>query len=346
MQESLDKYLCEKFPKVFRDRHASMETTAMCWGLAVGDGWYTIIGNACSIIQNHIDWTRKQRANALKFNRALKRALNGDDAGLKRFYQYGDEPLNEWRLEQIVKDIEQGEFKIVPHACPQVVAVQVKEKFGCYDEQTEVLTKAGWKYFKDCTATTEFATLGADDQLEYAKPIDLIDYEYTGPMYRLQARGVDLLVTPNHNMYWAKGNTHGRFSHGNTRKWDFEFGTPATKFHKPKRFLKSLNWIGQYQSTITIPGYQYTNTGKTHHGTFERTYNKPDQVYRMDSFLKLLGLILSEGHIDKQKGQIAIAACNDGSTKAVVEQQCWEAIIQENGFPIAKPENKHQQFVI
>ena len=27
--------------------------------------------------------------------------------------------------------------------------MQLKEKYGCYDDQTEVLTKNGWKYFKD-----------------------------------------------------------------------------------------------------------------------------------------------------------------------------------------------------
>lgn len=43
MKDELDRQLCEAFPLLYRDRHASMQETCMCWGLDVGDGWYDII---------------------------------------------------------------------------------------------------------------------------------------------------------------------------------------------------------------------------------------------------------------------------------------------------------------
>lgn len=59
MKEELDKQLCEKYPKIFKMRNASMQETAMCWGFEHGDGWYNILDAACANIQNHINWKRK-----------------------------------------------------------------------------------------------------------------------------------------------------------------------------------------------------------------------------------------------------------------------------------------------
>ena len=59
MQENLDAQLCNAYPKMFVNRHASEMETCMCWGFACGDGWYNIINTLCSNIQHHIDWTLK-----------------------------------------------------------------------------------------------------------------------------------------------------------------------------------------------------------------------------------------------------------------------------------------------
>ena len=42
MSPDLDKKLCEAFPLLYRDRHASMMETCMCWGFP-GDGWFQLI---------------------------------------------------------------------------------------------------------------------------------------------------------------------------------------------------------------------------------------------------------------------------------------------------------------
>lgn len=59
MSPELDKQLCEKYPKIFRDRNGNMQETCMCWGFSHDDGWFTIIDRLCSNIQHHIDWKRK-----------------------------------------------------------------------------------------------------------------------------------------------------------------------------------------------------------------------------------------------------------------------------------------------
>jgi hypothetical protein len=131
MKQELDKQLCEKYPKIFRDRYADMRVTAMCWGFEHGSGWYNIIDRLCSNIQGHIDYSRKERAHALRYNRVLKRALNGDVAALERYYMYpGNKKWTKWAEERAAEDLLKPVFRTVPEAVPQVVAEQVKEKFG------------------------------------------------------------------------------------------------------------------------------------------------------------------------------------------------------------------------
>lgn len=124
MRKELDQQLCSKYPKIFRDRHAPMDQTCMYWGFEHGDGWYNIIDQMCANIQHHINWTRKQRAEALVYNRALTRAMQGDFSTLNM--------LPEWRQKWIRDALldPEPQLKPVPEACSQVVAVQVKEKFG------------------------------------------------------------------------------------------------------------------------------------------------------------------------------------------------------------------------
>lgn len=57
MNEEHDKFLCEKYPKLFANRHKSMQETAMCWGFECGDGWFNLINTLCYSIQRYIDQT-------------------------------------------------------------------------------------------------------------------------------------------------------------------------------------------------------------------------------------------------------------------------------------------------
>jgi len=59
MREELDKELCEKYPEIFRDRHAPVTQTPMGFGFECGDGWFDLIDALCKRIQNYIDWERK-----------------------------------------------------------------------------------------------------------------------------------------------------------------------------------------------------------------------------------------------------------------------------------------------
>lgn len=71
---------------------------------------------------------------------------------------------------------------------------------GCYDDQTEVLTTAGWKLFKDVSFNDKFYTLTAGRKIEVHNPINIFQYDYAGDLYHFSTDSLDLMVTPNHRM--------------------------------------------------------------------------------------------------------------------------------------------------
>ena len=101
MKNDLDKKLCEKYPKIFVNRNKPMNETCMCWGFDHGDGWYNIIDSMCSAMTYTYQTSIEVDAlRAIAWN--LEPTKWGD--GEVKYYL----------------DV-QG---------PQVIADQVKEKFG------------------------------------------------------------------------------------------------------------------------------------------------------------------------------------------------------------------------
>lgn len=129
MRDDLDTLLVQKYPKIFVNRYADMRTTAMCWGFDCSDGWFDILDLLCFQIQSHIDWSRKQRATDLQFNRTLKHAIAGNKDKLIKYYTFG-KTVSDYAIAQAENDIAHKRFRKVTEKVTQVVADQVKEKFG------------------------------------------------------------------------------------------------------------------------------------------------------------------------------------------------------------------------
>ena len=111
MKRELDEQLCAKYPLIFKDRNADMRTTAMCWGLECGDGWYNIIDVLCSNLCS--EWLgAKSRYEFIK-----------DRVGEKMYGNASGDTITQGEID-LRKQIMEEEASKVP------VAVQVKEKFG------------------------------------------------------------------------------------------------------------------------------------------------------------------------------------------------------------------------
>lgn len=131
-----DKKLCDKYPKIFADRGKSMKESCMYWGLAVGDGWYDLIDQACAVIQNHIDWSAKYRQINEDHNALVTATRAGDMTLFDKHYAKSEPEWKESHLQRLLhvgpdegKDYGSGIRELKP-LIPQLVADQVKEKFG------------------------------------------------------------------------------------------------------------------------------------------------------------------------------------------------------------------------
>jgi nucleoside-diphosphate-sugar epimerase len=152
----------------------------------------------------------------------------------------------------------------------------------CYDDQTEVLTRNGWKFFKDLTDKDEVATRQLNDpHIVFAKPTAHTACLYEGPMYCLEQRRIDLCVTPNHHMvtsYKRRDNTEA-----------LRFEEAKDILGKYNRYHLTSEWEGEERKTFTLPAYY--SLGK---------YEPPRSAIElpMDDWLHFLGWYLAEGTVD------------------------------------------------
>jgi hypothetical protein len=124
MNKQLDDYLCQKYPKIFRDRNGDMKKTCMVWGFP-GNGWFFLLDSLCGSIQWHIDNPPSQPKNRFFdilgwwYNKCIWNTIFFKIA--RKFSQ----PIY-LKLESLL----QYHHKWVRKEVPQVVASTVKEKFG------------------------------------------------------------------------------------------------------------------------------------------------------------------------------------------------------------------------
>ncbi len=154
---------------------------------------------------------------------------------------------------------------------------------GCYDEETMVLTKGGWKYFSDLKLTDQIITIDTNNTLLYTEPVNIVAYPYQGKMYAFKSKQLDLLVTPDHRMWVYDYNKRNLDS----KVWKFIEAQDCTnQRYKFNKSSKGVNREGLKE--LTIEGYTVKK------GFYTFTY--PTKSYDSKTFLKLLGLWLTDGY--------------------------------------------------
>jgi len=155
----------------------------------------------------------------------------------------------------------------------------------CYDDQTEVLTRKGWKLFKDVAPEDEIATrqLGSA-RIIYAKPTALMSYYYEGPMYCVEQRRIDLCVTPNHRMLTSYKKRDGSEA--------MRFEVAGEILHKCNRYHLTCDWEEEEASSFILPAYHYLNGGYI-------PELRPAVEIPMDDWLCFLGWYIAEGTLDR-----------------------------------------------
>lgn len=166
------------------------------------------------------------------------------------------------------------------------VDVRIARIFNCYDDQTEVLTNSGFRFFKDLDGTERFATLNPDTMaLEYHHASDYVTQPFEGEMLHFKGASYDLKVTPNHRMLvWqcTGDRTDGKsFQPSIVPAEDIPTGKEGSKW----RLLRAgCSWEGASVPTHVIPG-RSPNSGP----------GSPERIIDMGDWCEFMGWFISEG---------------------------------------------------
>jgi len=203
--------------------------------------------------------------------------------------EFGDSG-NRVVIEEFLKG-EEATFKVLTdgeRAIPLLSTQDHKPVFdgdkgpNCYSEDTETLTKNGWKRFDMLTEGEEVAVFELNSRkIYFEKPRRRHWMKYKGPMAQFKHRNIDLLVTPNHRMLLQQ-----RFRRKKI------YVREARRYRAENYIFQSGIWEGENREFFILPEYDYK---------FNRKF-KELKINFVD-WVRFLGIYLSEGNVTKEKTQ-------------------------------------------
>lgn len=183
-------------------------------------------------------------------------------------------------------------------------------EMGCYDEQTEVLTDKGWKFFRNLDYRDSICTLDpASGLIEFHQPTALVSFSHHRRLVSIQNRTLDIMVTPDHNMFVE--------SQQNARKHRNAFGFVKARNLQAQSVIKRTGvWTGREVSVFVLPSV----TVGHYEGRQVVLNETPPLQILMDTWLAFLGIWLSDGSVSSNRGTYRISVAQKApSRKAAVE---------------------------
>jgi thymidylate synthase (FAD) len=148
----------------------------------------------------------------------------------------------------------------------------MRDRHGCYDDATDVLTADGWKPWPSVSGDELFATRSGEGRLVYQPALRLVRKEFRGHMIGFKGMSVDMLVTPDHRVLASS--------------------TTTLELRSEPRFslvpASSVLWRGhRHIATAAWPGVEAEFL------TFD------DMYVPALPFLALVGLFIGDGHLGR-----------------------------------------------
>jgi thymidylate synthase (FAD) len=128
----------------------------------------------------------------------------------------------------------------------------MRDRHGCYDDKTEVLTGAGWKSWPDVTGEELFATRSRDGLLEYQPALRLVRKEYRGHMIGFEGMSLDLLVTPDHRILASPQTTRPE-----RLKPSFRLLPAHALLWRSHRHTSTARWKGETKAFLHFDGIRF-----------------------------------------------------------------------------------------
>jgi thymidylate synthase (FAD) len=111
--------------------------------------------------------------------------------------------------------------------------------YGCYSDDTEVLTDAGWVAWPAITHANRLAAVNIEDysiKFEHPSAVQVFDIAEADKLYEVSSRKINFAVTADHRMVVSKRRHSGQWS-----SWQFE--RAADIVGKPVRYLLAGNLV-------------------------------------------------------------------------------------------------------
>ena len=116
---------------------------------------------------------------------------------------------------------------------------------SCYDENTKALTKNGLKSFREIKAGDKVLSINENSgEIEEKTVEKVIVQNYEGKMIHFKTSLADLLVTPNHRMYYRQKGREGLSS--------IKFDEAENIINKHNLYFPRGTWKGKNTETINI----------------------------------------------------------------------------------------------
>lgn len=173
----------------------------------------------------------------------------------------------------------------------------------CFSDDTEILTDKGWEMIKDIKIGRQVYTLNPlTKKSELASVINTIYEDYSGEMYHFKTKRMDLLTTPNHDLYYDTIGSNKKYTAFRKGRADsFKNLKKHTRIGYCKLDCENLDNEIEY---ISIP-FVKSEGGMSNY--IERI--------PVDIFSQFLGWYLSEGYTSRtksnNKGSYKVAICQD-----------------------------------
>ena len=156
---------------------------------------------------------------------------------------------------------------------------------GCYDDQTEILTRSGFKLFKNLDPDDEVMTINEKTlEMEWQLPVGHYAFTIDEPMARIKSRYIDLLVTDNHRLLIETRAGHTKV----VEACDFKEGY----------FYRTGIWKGTKVDNFVLKGFIQNR------GSWDKTIE--DLEIPIELWAQFLGWYLAEGSLCYTKGSYTV----------------------------------------
>lgn len=208
-------------------------------------------------------------------------------------YAKAKEHERTWRIDQVPWSEHNTEAFAGLHNKGKRIVVVFDE--ACHDDQTEVMTDSGWKYFNDLSGDELFLSMNPETQFaEYVKAVALHKSPHDGDMYVYAKRGIDFKVTPSHKLFTKTCDGHNKGKKLGFR-WDEARNLPKNSMRYVSRQFK---WEQPDIDKFTLPGFE----------SKRKVFKQVE--FDFDLWAQFLGWYCSEGNLIKKSQADGVVAYN------------------------------------